>query len=115
MDPFKELYDKYKEDIYKYLYYLSGDPYIAEDLMQETFIGAYKSIHKFRGDSKVSTWLFQIAKYTFYDFLRKKDKEERVIDNYFPKSDESEKNSPEDIYRQKEDTKFLINAIKRLK
>lgn len=115
MDPFKELYDKYKEDIYKYLYYLSGDPYIAEDLMQETFIGAYKSIHKFRGDSKVSTWLFQIAKYTFYDFLRKKDKEERIIDNYFPKSDESGKNSPEDIYRQKEDTKFLINAIKQLK
>lgn len=62
MEEFKQLYIKYEKQIYKYLYYLSGDKFIAEELTQETCFQAFKSIHSFKGRSKVSTWLFQIAK-----------------------------------------------------
>ncbi len=42
-----------------------GDPDLAEELTQETFLRAIKNSSKFKGESKVSTWLCQIAKYTF--------------------------------------------------
>ena len=40
------------------------------DLTQETFFRAYKSLDSFRGESKLSTWLFRIAYYTFQHYLR---------------------------------------------
>ena len=44
----------------------------AEDVAQEVFIEVYRSIHKFREDSKLSTWLYRIAVNKSIDFLRKK-------------------------------------------
>lgn len=114
MDAFKQLYDKYKKEIYIYLYYLSGDPHVAEDLTQETFVGAFKSIRKFRGESKVSTWLYQIAKYTFYDFLRKKQKEQEKIDDYIAESELVDFRTPESTYVQNESAKVLCEAIQQL-
>ena len=80
MDAFKQLYVKSVKQIYKYLFYLSGDKFVAEELTQETFYQAFKSIHRFSGRSKVSTWLFQIAKNTFYGYVKKSRKFERVTD-----------------------------------
>lgn len=115
LDPIKHIYNKYKNDIYKYLFYLTKDPYIAEDLTQETFIGAFKSIHKFKGESKVSTWLFQIAKYTYYNFLRKQKKDDKIIDYYLFENDGLDNNSPEYIYNEKEENKMMLHALKQLK
>jgi RNA polymerase sigma-70 factor (ECF subfamily) len=44
----------------------------AEDVAQEVFIEVYRSIHKFRADAKLSTWLYRIAVNKSIDFLRKK-------------------------------------------
>lgn len=115
MDQFEQLHKKYREDIYKYLYYLSGDPYIAEDLTQDTFLGAFKSIHQFKGKSKVSTWLFQIAKYTFYDYLRNKKQRSKMVEDIKEKTDGAIEHSPEMLYSQKEETAQLLNALKKLK
>jgi RNA polymerase sigma-70 factor, ECF subfamily len=59
LDEFKKLYINYEKQIYKYLFYLSGDKFIAKELTQETFYQAFKSIHSFKGRSKISTWLFE--------------------------------------------------------
>lgn len=115
MDPFNQLHKKYREDIYKYLYYLSGDSFVAEDLTQETFLGAFKSIHRFKGESKVSTWLFQIAKYTFYDYLRKMKKENKIVEDMKEVLDDSKEHSPEALYGEKEDATQLVEALKQLK
>ena len=48
-----------------------GDESRSDDLAQETFIKAYKSIRKFRGGSKFSTWLYRIAHNTFVDDFRR--------------------------------------------
>jgi RNA polymerase sigma-70 factor, ECF subfamily len=115
LDEFKQLYTKYKKQIYKYFFYLSGDKFIAEELTQETFLKAFQSIHSFKGRSKVSTWLFQIAKYTFYNYLRKKKKSEQVTDISTFENEISNKETPEEIYFKKEKSINLLTAIKKLK
>lgn len=68
----EEIYKEYFNVVYKYLYGLSHNKYVAEELAQETFCRAIKTINHFRGKSKVSVWLCQIAKYIWYEELKKK-------------------------------------------
>lgn len=75
MKDIEEIYKLYKDDIFKYLISLTYDPSLSEDLLSETFIRAIKSIGRFKGDSSIKTWLFSIARYTWYDYLRKERKE----------------------------------------
>ena len=67
----RKLYERYRQDVYRYLVRLTKDPALAEDLLSETFIGAMQSLPKFRGDSDVRTWLFSIARRKWADHLRK--------------------------------------------
>jgi len=75
MKDIEKIYKLYKDDIFKYLISLTYDPSLSEDLLSETFIRAIKSIGRFKGDSSIKTWLFSIARYTWYDYLRKERKE----------------------------------------
>lgn len=68
---FEELYKTYFHDIFLYSKSLCKNDNLAEELTQETFFKALKSIDKFKGDCDVRVWLCQIAKYTFYDYCRK--------------------------------------------
>lgn len=58
---FAELIDAYGDQIYRLGLKMLGNEQDAEDILQETFIKAYKNIQKFEGRSKVSTWLYRIA------------------------------------------------------
>jgi RNA polymerase sigma-70 factor, ECF subfamily len=58
---FDRLVAKYYRKIYNLSYRFVGDQEEANDLAQEIFTAAYQNIKRFRGDSKFSTWLFQIA------------------------------------------------------
>lgn len=50
----------------------------ADDVTQEVFIEVFRSIHKFRGDSKLSTWLYRIAVTRSIDLLRKRKRRSKV-------------------------------------
>ena len=67
----EKIYQEYSETVYKYLFCLTSDADLAEDLTQETFAIAVKNIPKFRGDCKVSSWLCQIAKHLWYKELKR--------------------------------------------
>jgi RNA polymerase sigma-70 factor (ECF subfamily) len=60
-EAFDVLLEKYYKKIYNLAYRYVGDQEEASDLTQEIFAAAYQNLKKFRGDSKFSTWLFQIA------------------------------------------------------
>ena len=65
----------YKENVsavYKYLFCLTHDADLTEELTQETFYQATKGIHRFRGDCKISVWLCQIGKRLWYKELEKR-------------------------------------------
>lgn len=68
---FDNLYNTYFQDVYKFIYKLSSDPELSEDITQETFIKAIKNIKNFNGDCKISVWLCQIAKNTYFSQLKK--------------------------------------------
>ncbi|MGD9817068.1 MAG: RNA polymerase sigma factor [Desulfomonilaceae bacterium] len=68
---FEELVDKYQGRIYRHLRKMVHDNSQAEDLLQETFLSAYKGLGSFTGASSFSTWLFRIATNAALMFLRK--------------------------------------------
>jgi RNA polymerase sigma-70 factor, ECF subfamily len=81
MKAFEEIYTLYANDVYKYLMCLTGDQNISEELTQETFYKAYKNINSFKGTCKMSVWLCQIAKNTYYSYCKKeKPSRKEVLD-----------------------------------
>jgi len=67
----EDVYNRYFKDIYFFIYSMSMDKHIAEDITSETFIKAIKSIDTFKGNCDIKAWLFQIAKNTYYSYIRK--------------------------------------------
>lgn len=74
MQNLEEVYKDNYDLVYKYLLTLSHDEYLSEELTQETFYRAVKNINKFKGDSKISTWLCTIAKNLWIDEVKKSKK-----------------------------------------
>lgn len=74
MEDFQQVYDLYFKDVYKYALSLSRDPHIAEEITQETFFKALKSIGSFRGQCRLYVWLCQIAKNTYYSYSQKRSR-----------------------------------------
>ncbi|TGB03542.1 RNA polymerase sigma factor [Halobacillus salinus] len=68
----EEIYHTYFKDVFLYVYSLSGDKNISEDITSETFMKALRSLENFKGDSDIRVWLCQIAKNSYYSYLRKK-------------------------------------------
>ncbi len=77
----EELYKEYSKLVYNYLYKLCKDSTIAEELTQETFYKAMKSINKFNSKYNFSTWLYTIAKNTLIDYKRKYKEDISLNDN----------------------------------
>ena len=55
------LYDRYHRDVYRFVAHLIRGDSLVDDFVQNTFLEAYRSAARFRGDSAVKTWLFGIA------------------------------------------------------
>ncbi len=69
-----DIYIEYFEDVYKYVLSLCRNETIAEEITQETFFKALKSINDFSGNCKLRVWLCQIAKNTYFSFSKKEKK-----------------------------------------
>ncbi len=70
MDKLEEFYKDNRSIVYLYFYNLIGSPEESEELTQETFYQAVKSIHRFKGQSTLKTWLMQIARNTYRNKIR---------------------------------------------
>lgn len=79
MSEIKENFDEYYHTVYGFLMSLTdGNHDLSEELAQETFYRAIKNSSSFRGESKVITWLCQIARYVFYQYIDKKKKRNEI-------------------------------------
>ena len=72
---FDALYAKYEKKIFNIIYRFIGDYEEATDLTQETFISAFRHYDKFRGESKVFTWLYQIARNLCINRIRQRERQ----------------------------------------
>ena len=75
MDDMEKIYEKYMPQVYRFLFSLCHDSHLTEELTQETFFQALKSIDHFRGDCRLYVWLCSIAKNLWYREMRKKERE----------------------------------------
>ncbi|MGI6029705.1 MAG: RNA polymerase sigma factor [Candidatus Heteroscillospira sp.] len=69
-----ELFSTYYKDVYGYLYSLSHDAPLSEELASAVFLEVVRSIATFRGESDIKTWLFTIARRQWFSHLRRKSK-----------------------------------------
>jgi RNA polymerase sigma-70 factor (ECF subfamily) len=67
-----QLVRRHETQVYNFSLRLTGNPADALDLMQEVFLGVYRNLHRFRGESQFSTWLFRIAHNKAIDMARRR-------------------------------------------
>jgi len=85
---FDQLIDLFHEDVYRMVYYRTGNRMDAEDITQEIFLNAFKSLSKLKNAERFRAWLFRIGLNRVRDFYRKK----RVLSIFkiYTESDEIE-------------------------
>lgn len=84
---FEQIYRLYFRDVYLYLRSLSANEDLAQELTQEVFSKALKSIDRFDGHKDIRAWLFTISKNTYFTYCKRKkliameELDETVSDN----------------------------------
>lgn len=123
---FDELVAQYEKRIFNVVYRFLGDYEEAADVTQETFISAYKHYANFRGDSKVFTWLYQIARNLCINRLRRRERQRHLRiesleqmtdpdDDSFTTRDIADwTHSPQQVLEQKELHQKILAAIDSL-
>lgn len=82
MEDLSEIYKSYADEVKYFLICLTSNVDLAEELTQETFYQAVKSIGRYNGECKMSVWLCQIAKHTYYNYLKKEKRNAHMsVDN----------------------------------
>lgn len=105
MQDIEQIYKDYSKTVYKYLFCLTHNEDLAEELTQETFVIAVKNINKFRGESKLSSWLCQIAKHLWYKEIKKQKNNSNV----------SLENLEKELVSDFETENLAISKIEKLK
>jgi RNA polymerase sigma-70 factor (ECF subfamily) len=120
---FKLVFDKYHAKVFNTCIGFLHNKSDADDITQDVFIEVYKSLNKFRGDSKLSTWIYRIAVNKSLNHIRdnKKSNWLNSIETLFAgtKSNEGEikyasGDNPEIIFEDKEKAEMLHRAINSL-
>lgn len=114
---FKELIDLYRLQMINICYGFIRNQEDTEEIVQDVFIEVYRSICNFRGDSKLSTWMFRIAVSKSLNKVRKNKFKNMVtsIENIFEQhSEKSTSSNPHQLMQIKEDAKILNKAIDKL-
>jgi len=79
-DAFRLIFDRYSRPIVSFLFDLVNDRSLAEELTQETFVRAFRNLGTMRKETKLSTWLFGIAKNVARESLRSRAKMNNHVD-----------------------------------
>jgi RNA polymerase sigma-70 factor (ECF subfamily) len=121
---FDRLYRDHVDRIYRFAQRLCGQVEDAQDLVQDTFLNAYRGLEGFRGDAQVSTWLYRIAARACLRLRRKRKGEparELSLDEFIPTSEgefrlqlPTDGLSPEEALENKELKRALHQAIQKL-
>jgi len=102
--------DKYKGPVYNMVYRLTGNGHDAEDLAQETFIKAYRSLNSFKTNKKFFPWLYAIAINLTRNHLKKK--KPLLVENvdHF----QTDKRNPEQAVSKRQEAEAIAHHIQRL-
>jgi RNA polymerase sigma-70 factor (ECF subfamily) len=120
---FGQLLDAYQQKVFGTCISLIPNKEDAEDVSQEVFIAVFKSIHQFKENSKLSTWIYKIATNKCLEFIRKKNAKKRfsfmqtILGNEIPLDKTSyftEVNHPGILLENQEKSALIFKAIDTL-
>lgn len=90
MQPMEEIYKSYATTVYKYLLSMTHDEDLSEELTQETFYQAIRTIDRYDESCRISTWLCGIAKNVLITYRRKNRQHEELADWDSPQQPEQD-------------------------
>ena len=118
---FRQLVEEYQDKIFNTCISFVKSAEDADDLTQEVFIEIFKSIHKFREDSRLSTWIYRIAVNKSLEHLRRMKRKKRTgILTWFNKGNQeliqeaADFNHPGVLAENEEQSRILFRAIEKL-
>jgi RNA polymerase sigma-70 factor (ECF subfamily) len=116
---FRQFVEKYQDFVVNVCYKFLRDRADAEDIAQEVFIKVFDSAHTFRGDAKITTWLYRISANKSLNFIRSRKKTSLFdrLDNYLNTDGEFRNHisqSMTDEENENRKSKYLYQAIETL-
>lgn len=88
IDAFEDIVRLFQAPVWRFLRDLVGDPHLAEDLTQDTFVRAFTKLPTYAFRSRFSTWLFQVARNVAIDALRARARRTRLLQRVVPPDDD---------------------------
>ena len=79
-DAFQAIFERYSRPVISFIFDMVGERELSEELMQETFVRAYRNLSSLRDDARLSTWLFGIAKNVARESLRSRRQSSRKVE-----------------------------------
>lgn len=115
-DAFRLFFERYARPVTSFIYDMTGERHAAEELAQETFVRAYKSLGSFRGAGKASTWLFGIAKNVAREAIRARyrDNHHVSIDDQAVMNLRGAQLTPDACFLNKELDRVIHDALRTL-
>jgi RNA polymerase sigma-70 factor, ECF subfamily len=123
-EEFNRLYRDHVDRIYRFAQRLCGQVDDAKDLVQDTFLNAYRGLRQFRGEAQLSTWLYTIAARACMRMRRKRKGEpqrELSLEDFIPTSEgefrlqiQTDGLTPEEALENKQLRRALNQAIQKL-
>ncbi len=111
---FAKLVEQYQRPVYNLCYRMLGDGYEAEDAAQETFLRAYRAIHRYDNSRPFATWLLSIASHYCIDLIRRRRMRLVPIDDLPGEAIPDPQLLPEAAVRQGEEQKQVQELLKEL-
>ena len=105
--------DNHATELYRYALRTTGRADIAEDLTQETFYHAWRSMKTLRDPDRARAWLFQILRYRYAHWLRDKGRQVKTTTPAEPIENRPEKHTPStlDLMSQNESLQLALNEL----
>ncbi len=114
---FEELYERYARRLKRLIYYYVGDSETADDVFHDVCMRVIKHVDKFRTNMTFSSWIYQITVNCSKNFLKKKSKNERLLEKekFRIRGDKREIRTPEDEIVDEFDVEIFNKAVDSLK
>ena len=110
---FGQLVEAYEDQVYRLALHMGLSPADAEEVAQEAFIAAWRGLPRFRGDSRFSTWLYQLTTHAAIDLMRREKKYRANADiDDVVLSDEAQ--SPQETVEKQEKREAVQSALQTL-
>ncbi len=117
-DAFEDIVRRYRDRVYRLAFGMVKSQAEAEEVVQDTFLNAWRNIASFRGDSKPSTWLYRIAANTALMRLRSKQRKPTInfdeVPNGASLSGEVELLGPPTAWSRQPDEKLLTSELSKV-